>query len=81
MAGRQPADLTEGTEKDLQRLIIGGGEEGGWWVLCAVSRHGDWDSGHDNSPQESSLGCMWQIWSPESHPLLRCWAGSCIVSF
>lgn len=41
MAGRELAVLTEGTEEDLQKPVMGGGEEGGWSVLCAVSRHGD----------------------------------------
>lgn len=80
MAGREPAGLTEGTEKDLQRLVTRGRRVVSPLRSVQTERWFPWDSGRANSPQKSSLGCMWQVPSPESYPLLSCWAGSCIIS-
>lgn len=50
MAGREPAGLTERTEEDLQRLVMGGSR---WSVLCIVRRHTD---GSSRTAEESSEG-------------------------
>lgn len=65
MAGREPAGLTEGSEKDLQILVMGGERVVG--SLCSVQTQGwfPWDSRHASSQQESSSGCVWWVWSPE----------------